>query len=64
MKKTGVFFIGLICIVLFGVSTTAGRLGDGLRRSSDSPGELSHANGEGGLRPHAPKSITATFKEA
>ena len=37
MKKAAVLFIGLSCIVLFGFSATAGRLGDGLGRSSDAP---------------------------
>jgi heme-degrading monooxygenase HmoA len=37
MKKATVLFIGLICLVLFGFSTRAGRLGDGIRRPSDSP---------------------------
>lgn len=36
MKKTTVLFIGLICVVLFGFSTKAGRFGDGIRRPSDS----------------------------
>jgi heme-degrading monooxygenase HmoA len=37
MKKATVLFIGLICLGLFGLSTSAGRLGDGIRRPSDSP---------------------------
>jgi heme-degrading monooxygenase HmoA len=37
MKKATVLFIGLICIVLFGFSTKAGRIGDGISRPADSP---------------------------
>jgi heme-degrading monooxygenase HmoA len=37
MQKATVLFIGLICVVLFGFSTKAGRAGDGIRLSSDSP---------------------------
>jgi heme-degrading monooxygenase HmoA len=35
MKKATVLFAGLICVALFGFSTSAGRLGDGL--TSDAP---------------------------
>lgn len=40
MKKAAVLFVGLICIVLFGFSTRAGRLGDGTHLSSDPPGAV------------------------
>jgi heme-degrading monooxygenase HmoA len=36
MKKATLLVIGLICIVLFGLSTKAGRSGDGVRHPSDS----------------------------
>ena len=36
MKKATVLVIGLICIVLFGLSAKAGRSGDGIRNPSDS----------------------------
>ena len=37
MKKVAVLFIGLICVVLFGFSTSAGRVGDRIRLTSDTP---------------------------
>ena len=37
MKKATVLFIGLICIVLFGFSTKAGRFGDAIHLPSDPP---------------------------
>lgn len=37
MKKATLLFIGLICIVLFGFSAKAGRFGDAIRPSADSP---------------------------
>lgn len=37
MKKAGVLFVGLICVVIFGFSTRAGRLGDGERLTSEPP---------------------------
>jgi heme-degrading monooxygenase HmoA len=37
MKKATVLFIGLICVVLFGFSTRAGRLGDGINLPPNPP---------------------------
>jgi heme-degrading monooxygenase HmoA len=37
MKKATGLFVGLMCVVLFGVSTKAYRSGDGLRRPADAP---------------------------
>src|SRR5215211_8762146 len=37
MKKAAVLFVGLICVVLCGFSTGAGRFGDGRHLSSDPP---------------------------
>jgi heme-degrading monooxygenase HmoA len=37
MKKATVFFIGLTCVVLFGFSTKAGRVGHGLDLLLESP---------------------------
>ena len=37
MKKAIVLVIGLTCLVLFGFSTRAGRVGDGTRRPADTP---------------------------
>ncbi len=34
MKKAVVIFVGLICVALFGFSTSAGRLGDGVHTSN------------------------------
>ena len=37
MKKAAVLFVGLICVVLFGFPTKAGRFGDGIHLPSDPP---------------------------
>ena len=37
MKKATLLFVGLICLVLSGFSTEAGRPGDGIQPPSDSP---------------------------
>lgn len=37
MKKATVLFVGLVCVVLFGFSTSAGRLGNGTHLPPDRP---------------------------
>ena len=37
MKKATVLFVGLVCVVLFGFSASAGRHGDGTRLASEPP---------------------------
>ena len=37
MKKATLLFVGLVCIVLCGFSTLAGRPGDGIPRRADAP---------------------------
>jgi heme-degrading monooxygenase HmoA len=37
MKKAAVLFVGSICVVLFGFSSSAGRLGGRIRPTSDAP---------------------------
>lgn len=37
MKKAAALFVGLICVVLFGSATEAGRFGDGIRPPANPP---------------------------
>jgi heme-degrading monooxygenase HmoA len=51
MKKATLLFVGLICTVLFGFSTRAGRLGDGPRPAQGPPKTVVAREWKGRVKP-------------